>query len=60
MNKRLKKKRHKVLEGRYEFIRKLHFRIGRGNGKSRRFFILTKALLSWKYKPFKDIRKGIK
>jgi len=57
MNKRLKMKRKKILDERYKFIKTHIITGGRKNGKTKMFFEITKALLSWEYAPFKRIRK---
>ena len=57
MNKRLKKKRRKILNERYKFIETHIITGGRKNGKTRMFFEITKALLDWEYAPFKRIMK---
>ena len=58
MNKRLKRKRKKILDERYKFIARIRsFNTGRRNGKTFMYFQITKALLSWEYAPFKRIKK---
>ena len=57
MNKRLKMKRKKILDERYKFIETHIMTGGRINGKTKMFFEITQALLSWEYAPFKRIRK---
>jgi hypothetical protein len=57
LNKRLKMKRKKMLDKRYKFIETHIIAGGRRNGKTKMFFEITRALLSWKYGPFKRIMR---
>jgi len=56
-NKRLKKKRKKIIDERYRFINSHIILSGRKNGKTYTFKQITKALFSNQYAPFKKIKK---
>jgi len=58
MNKRLMKKRIKILNNRYNYIAKgRSFTVGRKNGKSKMLIQFVKACSSYEYAPFKKLMK---
>jgi len=57
MNKRLKKKRNKMVAERINHVNKYVIHFGRQNSKTKILLLFAKAILNYKYAQFKEIKK---